>query len=66
MIDEEEVEGLIFDCDGTLVDTMPAYWSSWKRTSEHFNLDFSEKRWQHSSLLKVIDCLIQCYDISLY
>jgi beta-phosphoglucomutase-like phosphatase (HAD superfamily) len=46
MIDEEEVEGLIFDCDGTLVDTMPAYWSSWKRTCEHFHLDFNEKRWQ--------------------
>lgn len=50
MIDEVEVEGLIFDCDGTLVDTMPAYWSSWKRTCEHFNLDFSEKRWQHQQL----------------
>jgi beta-phosphoglucomutase-like phosphatase (HAD superfamily) len=41
---EHELQGLIFDCDGTLVDTMPAYWESWRRLTRQFGLNFNEKR----------------------
>jgi beta-phosphoglucomutase-like phosphatase (HAD superfamily) len=27
----EYIEGLIFDCDGTLVDSMPLHWDAWKK-----------------------------------
>ena len=27
--EEHEIRGLIFDCDGTLVDTMPLHWRAW-------------------------------------
>jgi len=30
----EYIKGLIFDCDGTLVDSMPLHWSAWKRAIE--------------------------------
>ncbi len=41
------VEGLIFDCDGTLVDSMPIHWECWHGTFEKFGAtcphDFLEK-----------------------
>jgi beta-phosphoglucomutase-like phosphatase (HAD superfamily) len=36
--------GLIFDCDGTLADTMPAHYQSWCRTLERYGLEFAEER----------------------
>lgn len=30
----EYIEGLIFDCDGTLVDSMPLHWNAWKKAVE--------------------------------
>ncbi len=35
---------LVFDCDGTLVDTMPAHWRAWNATATRYNLDFPEDR----------------------
>ena len=43
-VSEDELEGLIFDCDGTLVDTMPAYYESWKRLCAVFDLRLSEEK----------------------
>ncbi len=40
----EDVEGLIFDCDGTLVDTMPAHFVVWREVLAEHGIDFSEKR----------------------
>ena len=37
-------QALIFDCDGTLADTMPAHYASWKRALEPVGLHFSEQR----------------------
>lgn len=41
------VEGLIFDCDGTLVDSMPIHWECWHETFERFGAtcphDFLER-----------------------
>jgi len=46
MSEEEELEkvleqasGLVFDCDGTLLDTMPLYYESWKLCCEEVGLD---------------------------
>lgn len=35
---------LIFDCDGTLADTMPVHWEAWKEVSERHQLSFPEDR----------------------
>ncbi len=42
-VSEEEVEACIFDCDGTLVDSMPLYYETWKQTCEYFGLQFTKK-----------------------
>lgn len=39
-----EIEGLIFDCDGTLVDTMPIHFKAWSITTKKYGLIFPEKR----------------------
>ncbi|MGY8771187.1 MAG: HAD family hydrolase [Pirellulales bacterium] len=35
---------LIFDCDGTLADTMPAHYIAWQRTMDKYGIKFSEDR----------------------
>lgn len=37
----KHAKGLVFDCDGTLIDTMPIYYLSWDRTCKDVGLDFS-------------------------
>lgn len=37
-------QGLIFDCDGTLVDTMPLHWRAWQLITQRHNLHFPEDR----------------------
>jgi beta-phosphoglucomutase family hydrolase len=37
-------KGLIFDCDGTLVDTMPLHWRAWQKISARHKLHFPEDR----------------------
>jgi HAD superfamily hydrolase (TIGR01509 family) len=38
------IKGLIFDCDGTLADTMPLHWRAWNTVTERHKLHFPEKR----------------------
>jgi beta-phosphoglucomutase family hydrolase len=38
------IKGLIFDCDGTLADTMPLHWQAWQRIARRHNLHFPEDR----------------------
>ena len=35
---------LIFDCDGTLADTMPLHWRAWQIVTQRHNLHFPEDR----------------------
>ncbi len=35
---------LIFDCDGTLADTMPLHWRAWQVVAHRYQLDFPEER----------------------
>jgi beta-phosphoglucomutase family hydrolase len=39
-----EPKGLIFDCDGTLADTMPVHWHAWSMVTERHGLRFTEDR----------------------
>src|SRR5216684_3290306 len=37
-------KGIIFDCDGTLADTMPLHWRAWQAITERHGLRLSEAR----------------------
>jgi beta-phosphoglucomutase-like phosphatase (HAD superfamily) len=39
-----EPKGLIFDCDGTLANTMPLHWRAWQLITQRHNLHFAEDR----------------------
>lgn len=39
-----EPQGLIFDCDGTLADSMPMHWRAWEQTCHRHGLKFTEER----------------------
>jgi HAD superfamily hydrolase (TIGR01509 family) len=38
------VQGLIFDCDGTLADTMPLHWHAWRCVTARHGILFTEER----------------------
>jgi len=38
------IKGLIFDCDGTLADTMPLHWRAWQMVTQRHGLHFPEDR----------------------
>ena len=38
------IKGLIFDCDGTLADTMPLHWCAWQMVTQRHGLHFPEDR----------------------
>lgn len=39
-----QIKGLIFDCDGTLADTMPLHWRAWQAVTQRHELHFPEDR----------------------
>ena len=38
------IQGLVFDCDGTLADTMPLHWHAWQMVTQRHGLHFPEDR----------------------
>ena len=38
------LQGIIFDCDGTLADTMPLHWRAWQVIAQRHRLHFPEER----------------------
>ncbi|MFM2081716.1 MAG: Fructose-phosphate phosphatase YqaB [Verrucomicrobiota bacterium] len=38
------IQGLVFDCDGTLADTMPLHWRAWSMITQRHELHFPEDR----------------------
>ena len=38
------IQGLIFDCDGTLADTMPLHWRAWQAVTRRHGVHFPEER----------------------
>ena len=43
-MDSTHLKGLIFDCDGTLADTMPLHWRAWQLVTRRHNLHFPVDR----------------------
>jgi HAD superfamily hydrolase (TIGR01509 family) len=39
-----EPQALIFDCDGTLADTMPLHWKAWQTVTQRHGIHFTEDR----------------------
>jgi len=39
-----EIKGLVFDCDGTLADTMPLHWRAWQIVTQRHELHFPMDR----------------------
>ena len=39
-----EPKGIVFDCDGTLADTMPLHWRAWQAVTSKYQLKFPEDR----------------------
>ncbi len=37
-------KALVFDCDGTLADTMPLHWQAWQAIQKRHNFTFTEER----------------------
>jgi beta-phosphoglucomutase-like phosphatase (HAD superfamily) len=37
-------QALIFDCDGTLADTMPLHWRAWQQVTQRHGVHFTEDR----------------------
>jgi len=40
----EQLHGIIFDCDGTLADTMPSHYEAWMAVLDRYSLQMSEDR----------------------
>jgi beta-phosphoglucomutase family hydrolase len=40
----DRFDALVFDCDGTLADTMPAHFEAWTEIADKYGLTFSEER----------------------
>lgn len=38
------IEGLVFDCDGTLAHTMPLHWEAWQKVTQRHGVHFTEDR----------------------
>lgn len=51
----DHIEGLIFDCDGTLVDTMPAHYRSWCEALAPVGLVLSEERFYALAGVPTVD-----------
>ncbi len=39
------LQAIVFDCDGTLLDTMTLHWQSWKEACAHFELPITLPWW---------------------
>jgi beta-phosphoglucomutase-like phosphatase (HAD superfamily) len=39
-----QIKGIVFDCDGTLADTMPLHWRAWQEISRRHKFYFPEDR----------------------
>ncbi|MFT5300038.1 MAG: beta-phosphoglucomutase family hydrolase [Mariniblastus sp.] len=60
--DHDSATGLIFDCDGTLADTMPLHFISWQATMTRHGIAFDEDRFYSLAgqpTIQIIETLLQ-------
>src|ERR1700742_1981925 len=57
MADTQFPRALIFDCDGTLADTMPLHWRAWQEGSKRYTLSFWEDRFYALGVVPSLDIL---------
>lgn len=43
-LNKHMIQGIVFDCDGTLADTMPAHWEAWRAVTKRHGIHFTEER----------------------
>ena len=41
---DSKIKGLIFDCDGTLADSMPLHFIAWQRIAREHSFDFPKDK----------------------
>src|SRR5438270_11498937 len=53
-------DAYLFDCDGTIVDSMPLHYKAWKQILSEWNCEFSEERfyaWGGMPIVEIISTL---------
>ncbi|MCM2678220.1 HAD family hydrolase [Echinimonas agarilytica] len=64
----EQFDALIFDMDGTLIDSMPAHMDAWEQTAQHHGFPY-DREWHHSlggvPTRKTAEMIGQRYEIEL-
>jgi len=58
----KEIKGLIFDCDGTLADTMPLHWRAWQAITSRHGIHFPEDRFYALGGVPTRDILVVLRD----
>lgn len=64
----EKTEAIIFDCDGTLADTMPLHFVAWTTAMRRHGIEFSEERFYAlagTPPFRIIDILAQEQGVTL-
>src|SRR5689334_24663690 len=57
---EGAFEAYLFDCDGTIVDSMPLHYKAWKQVLAEWNCEFAEERfyaWGGMPIVEIIATL---------
>lgn len=70
LIDHDAIDAVIFDCDGTLVDTMPAHFAAWNHAlavnGAEFSIDWPTfRKWGGISASQVVKMLNDHHGASL-
>lgn len=66
--DPRAFDALIFDCDGTLGDTMPAHFVAWKQTMDAIGVEFTEQRFYELAgvpAVDIIEMFAEEYDLAV-
>src|ERR1700680_1444986 len=58
----------LFDCDGTIIDSMPLHYNAWKKSLEEWNCEFAEElfyAWGGRPTAEIISALNQTHGLSM-